>query len=151
MSGLALFELQQFASVPALPGNKCQPDQLLQRHQTSLNLNLTSALNMCLPFQATIAGLTVAFLDGCYDAATYGPEEGAPPARAGHTSVNSGRDGLYRYSRRDVAELHRAVQKLEGEVDVLLTCEWPRGITAGGLKEGKVDGYWRGGRGKRRS
>lgn len=104
-----------------------------------MNLNLISTLNVCLPFQATIAGLTVAFLDGCYDAATYGPEEGAPPARAGHTSVNGGRDGLYRYSRRDVAELHRAVQKLEGEVDVLLTCEWPRGITAGGLKEGKVD------------
>lgn len=106
--------------------------QGLSTHLSTLN----QFLSLHWPLQATIAGLTVAFLDGCYDPATYGPEEGAPAPQAGHTNVNGGRDGLYRYSRRDVAELHRAVQKLEGEVDVLLTCEWPRGITAGGLKEG---------------
>ncbi|GAX77812.1 hypothetical protein CEUSTIGMA_g5255.t1 [Chlamydomonas eustigma] len=63
----------------------------------------------------TVAGLTVAFLDG------YGESSHA-------ASV-----GSYKYTRDDVELLKRKLDLHAGEVDILLTCEWPRGI-AGGLE-----------------
>ncbi len=63
----------------------------------------------------------MAFLDGTYDAATY---EGTGTSGAATA-------GGYHYTRSDVAQLMRQLDQLEGEVDVLLTCEWPRGVAAG--------------------
>ncbi|KAG1653851.1 hypothetical protein FOA52_009081 [Chlamydomonas sp. UWO 241] len=57
----------------------------------------------------TIEGLTVAFLDG-----------------------TQSRPG-YNYSAADVDVLSAKLDVLEGEVDILLTCEWPKGV-AGGLE-----------------
>ena len=68
--------------------------------------------------QAQVHGLTVAFLDGTYAASVYQDPEAA------------GTSGRH-YTQLDVQQLKTALRTLEGEVDVLLTCEWPRGVTQG--------------------
>jgi hypothetical protein len=119
---------------------------------------------------ASVSGLQVAFLDGCYNAAafrateatgtsSFGPgcryyaESGgrqqplaARPHRRcwacqpGVLGCAAGAEGardagahavpLYRISRSpaDVDRLKLALAKAEGDVDVLLTCEWPAGV-----------------------
>jgi hypothetical protein len=68
--------------------------------------------------QREVHGLNVAFLDGSYDAAAY-------------NSSGSSAAGSPHYSRADVEQLKKALQQMEGEVDLLLTCEWPQGLLAG--------------------
>lgn len=74
--------------------------------------------------QVKLHGLTVAYLDGTYNAVAF--HQGA---LASDTLASKG--GPY-YSSADVAALKRALEELEGEVDILLTAEWPKGITRGG-------------------
>eukprot|EP00197_Chlamydomonas_leiostraca_P004815 CAMPEP_0202869196 /NCGR_PEP_ID=MMETSP1391-20130828/12137_1 /ASSEMBLY_ACC=CAM_ASM_000867 /TAXON_ID=1034604 /ORGANISM="Chlamydomonas leiostraca, Strain SAG 11-49" /LENGTH=310 /DNA_ID=CAMNT_0049549477 /DNA_START=30 /DNA_END=959 /DNA_ORIENTATION=- len=71
-----------------------------------------------------VHGLTVAFLDGTYNAAAYHAD--APPP---NTSPY--------YTASEVAALKRALSELTGEVDLLLTCEWPAGV-AGGIPESQA-------------
>ncbi|KAG2442256.1 hypothetical protein HYH02_009740 [Chlamydomonas schloesseri] len=68
-----------------------------------------------------INGLNVAFLDGTYNHAVFtGRGEPPPP-----TPV------CRHYTQDDVGLLKSQLKALEGEVDILLTCEWPRGLTTG--------------------
>jgi hypothetical protein len=75
--------------------------------------------------QVKLQGLTIAYLDGTYNAVAY--HQGALA-----TDAPASKGGPY-YSSADVAALKRALEELEGEVDILLTAEWPRGITRGEL------------------
>ncbi|PSC76403.1 Zinc finger CCCH domain-containing 64 [Micractinium conductrix] len=68
-----------------------------------------------------IGGLSVAFLDGTYN---------APAFRAPETSATSS-PGCRYYSENDVDRLKLALVRAEGDVDVLLTCEWPAGTCDG--------------------
>ncbi|CAL8469438.1 g8979 [Coccomyxa elongata] len=61
-------------------------------------------------------GLNLAYLDGTYDKQAF--EDGSTTASCRH------------YSKEDVRALERAVDRAEGDVDILLTCEWPADVTA---------------------
>ncbi|KAL6749502.1 CwfJ C-terminus 1-domain-containing protein-like protein [Haematococcus lacustris] len=81
---------------------------------------------------AQVHGLTVAFLDGVYNAAAFHSELPDPP----HTlpppsSSSSSRPPSPYYTARDVDRLRRQLEQLDGEVDLLLTCEWPKGVAQG--------------------
>ncbi|GIL82920.1 hypothetical protein Vretifemale_11824 [Volvox reticuliferus] len=71
--------------------------------------------------QANINGLNVAFLDGTYN----------HPIFTGSKQASSQSGSCPYYTKEDVEWLKAQLQALQGEVDVLLTCEWPRGITTG--------------------
>lgn len=60
----------------------------------------------------------MAFLDGTYDAGAY-------------NSSGSSAAGSPHYSRADVEQLKAALQQMDGELDLLLTCEWPQGLLGG--------------------
>ncbi|EFJ41492.1 hypothetical protein VOLCADRAFT_98560 [Volvox carteri f. nagariensis] len=68
-----------------------------------------------------IKGLNVAFLDGVYN----------HPVYTGKVQPSADTASCPYYTPDDVALLKAQLQALEGEVDVLLTCEWPRGLTTG--------------------
>ncbi|GIL82924.1 hypothetical protein Vretimale_8428 [Volvox reticuliferus] len=70
---------------------------------------------------ANINGLNVAFLDGTYN----------HPIFTGSKQASSQSGSCPYYTKEDVEWLKAQLQALQGEVDVLLTCEWPRGITTG--------------------
>ncbi|KAG2490789.1 hypothetical protein HYH03_010711 [Edaphochlamys debaryana] len=81
----------------------------------------------------SVHGLNVAFLDGVYHHATFtGKGEDAAAAGKGPACPY--------YTPDDVALLKAQLKALEGEVDVLLTCEWPRGLTTG-LQGALPEGY----------
>eukprot|EP00232_Nephroselmis_pyriformis_P016762 CAMPEP_0182878580 /NCGR_PEP_ID=MMETSP0034_2-20130328/15439_1 /TAXON_ID=156128 /ORGANISM="Nephroselmis pyriformis, Strain CCMP717" /LENGTH=642 /DNA_ID=CAMNT_0025011473 /DNA_START=1 /DNA_END=1929 /DNA_ORIENTATION=+ len=63
----------------------------------------------------TIEGLRVAFLDGTYDPSTY-----REPVRVG--------EGGGFYHESDVFQLLKMAGAGAGEVDLLLTCDWPRDV-----------------------
>jgi len=63
----------------------------------------------------TIEGFRVAFLDGTYDASVY-----REPVRAG--------EGGRFYHESDVFTLLKMAGAGAGEVDLLLTCDWPRDV-----------------------
>ncbi|GLC41621.1 hypothetical protein PLESTB_000695700 [Pleodorina starrii] len=77
----------------------------------------------------TINGLNVAFLDGVYNHPVFTGKAPQPPP----APTPGGRDSAScpHYTKDDVALLKSQLQALQGEVDVLLTCEWPRGLTTG--------------------
>lgn len=66
----------------------------------------------------SINGLNVAFLDGSYQAAAYKSDPSAQGPACPH------------YTEADVAYVKREISNLTGELDLLLTCEWPRGVMA---------------------
>ncbi|GLI67306.1 hypothetical protein VaNZ11_011492 [Volvox africanus] len=70
---------------------------------------------------ANIKGLNVAFLDGIYN----------HPIFTGSKQMPGQSASCPYYTKDDVECLKAQLQALQGEVDVLLTCEWPRGITIG--------------------
>jgi lariat debranching enzyme len=72
-----------------------------------------------------VAGLNVAFLDGTYSAAAY---HSADPE-------DEGGPGVRYYRKGDVALLNHALNHAVGDMDILLTNEWPAGI-ADGLPDG---------------
>lgn len=69
-------------------------------------------------------GLNVAFLDGTHNARAYHQHTAA--AAGGGISL----PGSRHYSEADVSRLLSCCVELTGEVDVLLTCEWPAGVAA---------------------
>ncbi|KAJ9514059.1 hypothetical protein QJQ45_021152, partial [Haematococcus lacustris] len=80
---------------------------------------------------AQVHGLTVAFLDGVYNAAAFHSELPDPPHTLpppSSSSSNSSRPPSPYYTARDVDRLRRQLEQLDGEVDLLLTCEWPKGV-----------------------
>ncbi|GFR50327.1 hypothetical protein Agub_g12534, partial [Astrephomene gubernaculifera] len=87
----------------------------------------------------SINGLNVAFLDGTYNHPTYTGRGAAPtpqpqPPSTSASASNpptSSAAACRHYSPDDVALLRSQLGALAGEVDVLLTCEWPRGLTTG--------------------
>ena len=68
-------------------------------------------------------GLTVAFLEGIYDADHFDQEP---------------LDRRY-YTGQDIASLKKSVQSHGGDVDFFLSCEWPSGVT-NNLARGSVEG-----------
>ncbi|CAD7695123.1 unnamed protein product [Ostreobium quekettii] len=69
------------------------------------------------------SGLSVAFLDG-----TFSPEHFSATSSHGVEATS----GCCRhYTHEDLAVLKKQVSDWEGDIDFLLTCEWPRGITHG--------------------
>eukprot|EP00798_Chlamydomonas_sp_ICE-L_P008736 gene8736-33598_t len=66
----------------------------------------------------TIKGLTVAYLDGTYCEKSY-----SRPAVDNQPSKH--------FCEADVQKLKDELNNLEGDVDILLTCEWPKAIAAG--------------------
>lgn len=62
-----------------------------------------------------VCGLKVAFLDGRYNAAAYGSEE----------------ESQMYYSKKHVESLKKAIMDMEGDVDILLTIDWPEGVLTG--------------------
>ncbi|MEW5297133.1 MAG: hypothetical protein WDW36_000361 [Sanguina aurantia] len=77
-----------------------------------------------------VLGLNVAFLDGTYNESHYySSQNGASDSDA--NSDPSAPPTSRHYSQADVARLKTALQGMEGDVDVLLTCEWPAGVTRG--------------------
>ncbi|KXZ54774.1 hypothetical protein GPECTOR_4g844 [Gonium pectorale] len=83
-----------------------------------------------------INGLNVAFLDGVYNHAVFTGKGQMPPEAA----AAAGGPSCPFYGPDDVALLKAQLKALEGEVDVLLTCEWPRGLTTG-LQGALPEGY----------
>lgn len=99
-------------------------------------------------------GLNVAYLDGIYDKQAF--QDGSTTASCRHyTKVGWGLDRFIhqsccsadklcagghldavracsdgRHVQEDVRALERAVDRAEGDVDILLTCEWPADVTA---------------------
>ncbi|GMH33389.1 hypothetical protein BSKO_01223 [Bryopsis sp. KO-2023] len=71
-----------------------------------------------------VKGLSVAFLDGIYDGDRFCDED---PVCSRY------------YTRKDVADLKEKVNAWEGDIDILLTCEWPDGILKG-LAKGAAEG-----------
>lgn len=69
----------------------------------------------------SLRGLNVAFLDGTYNAAAF---------RAG-SGGGDGAAGCRFYTEADLAALRLQLQHVDGDVDVLLTSEWPDGVCAG--------------------
>lgn len=64
---------------------------------------------------STVCGLKVAFLDGKYNAVAYSSEEASR---------------MY-YSKADVEALKKEIMDMEGDIDILLTNDWPEGILNG--------------------
>lgn len=64
---------------------------------------------------ATIKSLQVAFLDGLYNAAVFGSDE----------------DSHVYYSKAEVDKVRKAIMGMQGDVDVLLTNDWPEGVMRG--------------------
>ncbi|KAL0037433.1 hypothetical protein WJX79_008053 [Trebouxia sp. C0005] len=77
----------------------------------------------------TLQGLNVAFFDGIYDAAAYKQD----PQDVGSAT------GCRHYTQADVNRLKVQLESASGDVDLLLTCEWPQDILlatpAGSLPE----------------
>lgn len=73
--------------------------------------------------------LTIAYLDGVYNEAAYN----SSPDLQGNCCPY--------YTAVDVELLKRALQTLEGEVDVLLTCEWPRGLISSSIAGQTPNGF----------
>lgn len=71
----------------------------------------------------TVGGLLVAFLDGQYNAAAFRTQE--------PTGTSSVGPGCRYYAESDVDRLKLGLAKAEGDIDVLLTCEWPAGLCDG--------------------
>jgi len=63
----------------------------------------------------SVCGLKVAFLDGQYNAAAYTAEEESE---------------IY-YSKKGVEKLKNDIMGMEGDLDILLTIDWPEGILSG--------------------
>ncbi|KAL0053002.1 hypothetical protein WJX82_011315 [Trebouxia sp. C0006] len=78
----------------------------------------------------TLQGLNVAFLDGIYNAAAYKQDAQDVGSAA----------GCRHYTQADVNRLKVQLKSASGDVDLLLTCEWPEDILlatpAGSLPEG---------------
>ncbi|KAL4423189.1 hypothetical protein ABPG77_000322 [Micractinium sp. CCAP 211/92] len=72
---------------------------------------------------AAVGGLQVAFLDGTYSAPVFRSPEAAGAGAKG--------PGCRYYMESDVDRLKLGLAKAEGDVDVLLTCEWPAGLCDG--------------------
>lgn len=68
----------------------------------------------------TVCGLKVAFLDGHYNAPAYMSEE----------EKQEEESDMY-YSKKDVEKLKSDIMNMEGDLDILLTLDWPEGIVAG--------------------
>jgi len=66
---------------------------------------------------ATIRGLKVAFLEGRYNASAYGE-------RSNDSSVSP---GMY-FTKAAVDALKTEIMNMEGDLDILLTSEWPAGV-----------------------
>ncbi len=79
--------------------------------------------------QTKVAGLTVAFLDGSYHAAAFHAEPALPSASHQPSAAASAFSPYY--TAREVAQLKQALSELEGEVDLLLTHEWPKAVALG--------------------
>lgn len=80
----------------------------------------------------TVEGLTVAFLDGTYNSAAYkasagGSSEGGASSGAG----NGAGPGCRFYEEADVAAVKRQLANAQGDIDLLLTNEWPAGVCIG--------------------
>lgn len=67
----------------------------------------------------TIKGLNIAFLDGTYNAAAY------------TESTEPGVFGCRYYHDADVQNLKHKLQATDGDIDMLLTNEWPAGVCFG--------------------
>lgn len=67
---------------------------------------------------AKIADLNVAFLDGIH-------------AQDDTLSSDLPSTAHHHYTNADMEHLRSKIETMEGEVDLLLTCEWPAGITQG--------------------
>lgn len=80
----------------------------------------------------SVGGLSVAFLDGMYN---------APAFRAPETTGGGARGPGCRYfTESDVEKLKLGIAQAEGDVDVLLTCEWPAGLCDGLPEAAKPQG-----------
>lgn len=77
-------------------------------------------LIICVLIQAKIKGLSVAFLDGVYDADGFASENG---------------DASRYYTKADISKLKELIHAWEGDIDVMLTCEWPHGVLNGVAKD----------------
>ncbi|CAK0784495.1 hypothetical protein CVIRNUC_007699 [Coccomyxa viridis] len=68
----------------------------------------------------TLQGLRIAFLDGTHSSLEYtqGPAEHSSPSACRH------------FTKEDVQALELAAEEAVGDVDILLTCEWPADVTA---------------------
>lgn len=103
----------------------CDRVGALGKYQRIFNPALiTSKLCPVHLFQTKVKGLSVAFLDGTYEAEKYTDTESSTRRY---------------YTEADVAKLKKMVRGWEGDIDVLLTCEWPAGIL-NGLARGTIDG-----------
>lgn len=80
---------------------------------------------------ATVAGLKVAFLSGRYNAAAYASNA----SDASNTANISAEDaaspstsGSPYFTKSAVDALKSDIMQMEGDLDLLLTCEWPEGV-----------------------
>lgn len=114
----------------SLPTFLLTPSHFISLHHTWPCVALCGPHIVSLPIlahppQVELHGLTVAFLDGTYNAAAFHADAPAPNYSP-------------YFTRSEVEALKEALSTLTGEVDVLLTCEWPKGVTSGGCGCGGV-------------
>lgn len=75
---------------------------------------------------ATLDGLVVAFLDGQYNAAAY--RASAAAADSGAAAARAAGPGCHYHTEADVQGLQLDITRATGDIDVLLTNEWPEGL-----------------------
>lgn len=66
----------------------------------------------------TVCGLKVAFLDGQYNAIAYGSDE----------------DSHLYYTKATIEALKGEIMKMDGDLDILLTNDWPEGVLTAAIK-----------------
>jgi diadenosine tetraphosphate (Ap4A) HIT family hydrolase len=79
----------------------------------------------------SLSGLQVAYLEGRYNAAAYRAEEEEHPDAAGWCRY---------YTKADTAALKKLAAEAEGDIDILLTNDWPARL-CDGLPEGSLPSY----------
>ena len=78
-----------------------------------------------------MADLNVAFLDGSQPHDHQGLQDQDQLEGQGQGQGQVPVVSRHMFTRADVDHLRQKVEAMEGEVDLLLTCQWPAGITQG--------------------